>query len=75
MRHVDCSLGTVCVYRTDNWNCLCVQGTTEKSYIRHYIHSLESTDVKVQNITCTTNCDHRIAATLYALEALFASGI
>ena len=77
------------MYSRDNWNHLKIiqeiseqrsgkaqkQGTTENSHIGHYVHSLESTDVKVQNITCTTNCDQRIAATLYALEALFASGI
>ena len=42
----------------------------------------ESTNVKVQNtlrgrnnITCSTNCKYRTAATLYTLETWFVSGI
>jgi len=45
-------------------------------------HTLGSTNVKVQNIfhiqnniTCSTNCKHRKAATIYTLETWFVSGI
>ena len=43
---------------------------------------LGSTNVRVQNIfhmqnniTCSTNCKYRTAATLYTLEAWFVSGV
>ena len=45
-------------------------------------HTTESVNVKVQNIfhgrnniTCSTNCKYRTAATLYVLETWFVSGI
>jgi glyceraldehyde-3-phosphate dehydrogenase/erythrose-4-phosphate dehydrogenase len=33
------------------------------------------TDVKVQNMSCSTNCKYRTAAILYAAETRFGSGI
>jgi len=54
----------------------------KNSHIGHYTHTAESADVKVQNafhgrnnITCSTNCKYRTAATLYTLQTLFVSGI
>ena len=48
------------------------KGTTENSHIGHCTHTTESANVKVQNmfhgrnnITCSTNCKYRTAATLY----------
>ena len=47
----------------------------QKIHIGHCTHTMESANVKVQNIfhglnnvTCSTNCKHRTAATLYTLE-------
>jgi len=60
----------------------CNQGTTKNSHIGHCIHTLERTNVHVQNIfnvqnkiTCSTNCKYRTAATLHTLEIWFVSGI
>ena len=57
-------------------------GTTKNSHIGHCTHTIESTNVIVQNIfhgqnniTCSTNCKYRTAATLYTLETWFVSGI
>jgi len=57
-------------------------GTTKNNHIRHCTHTLGSTNVKVQyifrmqnNITCSTNCKYRKAATVYTLETWFVSGI
>jgi len=54
----------------------------QKSHIGHCTHTTESANVKVQNIlhrqnniTRSTNCKHRTAATLYTLEAYFVSSI
>ena len=48
----------------------------------HCTHTAESANVKAQNIfhgrnniTCSTNCKYRTAATLYTLETWFVSGI
>jgi hypothetical protein len=56
--------------------------TQKKSHIGHTTHATESANVKVQNtfhrrnnITCSTNCKYRIAATQYTLETWFVSGI
>ena len=51
-------------------------GTAKKKiHIRHCTHTAECANVKVQNIfhglnnvTCSTNCKYRTAATLYTLE-------
>jgi hypothetical protein len=50
------------------------------SHIGHCTHTMESTNVKVQNIlhelnniTCSTNYKYKIAATLYTLETWFVS--
>jgi hypothetical protein len=47
----------------------------KKSHIGHWAHTVESVNVKVQNIfhgrntiTCNTNCKYGTAATLYTLE-------
>jgi hypothetical protein len=52
------------------------------SHIRHCTHTSESADVKVQNIfhgrnniTCSTDCKYRTAATLYTLQTWLDSGI
>jgi len=54
----------------------------KNSRIGHCTHNIESTNVKVQNIfngqsniTCSTNCKYRTAATLYTLATWFVSGI
>jgi len=54
----------------------------KKSCTGHCTHTTESANIKVQNkfhrrnnITCSTNCKYRIAATLYTLETWFVSGI
>jgi hypothetical protein len=54
----------------------------KNSLIGHCTHTMESAAVKVQNIfngqnniTCSTNCKYRPAATLYTLETEYASGI
>jgi hypothetical protein len=51
------------------------QRITKNSHIVHCTHTSESSRVKVQNIfhmqsniTCSTNCKYRTAATLYTLE-------
>jgi hypothetical protein len=57
----------------------CNQGTNKKnSHTWHCTYTAESTNVKVQNIlnmqnniTCSTNCKYRTAATLYTLEIWF----
>jgi hypothetical protein len=58
------------------------QRTTESSHIGHCTHTVESANVKVHNIlqgrnniTHSTNCKYRTAATLYTLETWFVSGI
>ena len=50
-------------------------GITQNSHIRHCKHTMESANVKVQNIfhqlyntTCSTNCKYRTAAKLNTLE-------
>jgi len=54
----------------------------QKTAILGFAHILLSANGKVQNIfhgqnniTCSTNCKYRTAATLYTLEAWFVSGI
>ena len=54
----------------------------KNSHIGHCSHTAGSADVKVQNtfhrrnnITCSTNCKYRTAATLYTLATWFVSGI
>ena len=54
----------------------------ENSAIGHCTHTAESANVKVQNIlhgrnniTCSTNCKYRTAATLCTLDIWFVSGI
>jgi len=54
----------------------------KKSCTGHCTHTMESANIKVQNIfhglnniTCRTNCKYRIAATLYTLEIGVFSGI
>ena len=58
------------------------QGTTKDSHIGHCTHTAESANVNIQNIfnmrnniTCSTNCKYRTAATLYTLATWFVSGI
>ena len=58
------------------------QGTANNNHIRHCTHTTESTNINVQNIihmrnniTCSTNCEDRIGATLYTKETWFVSGI
>ena len=53
-----------------------------KSHIGHCTQTAGSADVKTQNvfhgrnnITCSTNCKYRTAATLNTLETWFVSGI
>jgi hypothetical protein len=50
-------------------------GITQNSHSRHCKHTMESANVKVQNIfhwlyniTCSTNCKYRTAAKLNTLE-------
>jgi len=58
------------------------QETTKKnSHIGHCTHTAGSANVKVQNIfhgrnniTCSTDCTHTTAVTLYTLETWFVSG-
>ena len=52
------------------------------SHIGYLTHTRESANVKVRNIfhgrnnvTCSTDCKYRTAATLYILETWFVSGI
>ena len=52
----------------------------KNSHIGHCTHTMESTDVKVQNIfhgrnniTCGTNYKYKTVATLYMLETWFVS--
>ena len=52
------------------------------SHIGHCAHSTGSDNVKVQNIfhgrnniTCSTDCEYRTAATPYTLDTRFVSGI
>jgi hypothetical protein len=54
----------------------------KNSHIGHCTHTAESANVKVQNIfhgrnniTCSTDCKYRTAATLYTLETWFVSGM
>jgi hypothetical protein len=54
----------------------------KQPYWALHTHTAGSADVKVQNIyrgrnniTCSTNCKHRTAATLYTLETWLVSGI
>jgi len=58
------------------------EGTAKNSCIGHCAHTVESANIKAQNIfhrrnniTCSTNCTYRTAATLYTLETWFVSGI
>ena len=57
------------------------RGGEKKSNIAHSTHATENTNVNVQNIfhrrnniTCSTKCKYRIAATQYILETWFVSG-
>ena len=59
-----------------------VKEMQKNSHIGLCTHTTESADVKVQNIfhgrsniTCSTDCKYRTAATLYTLETWFVSGI
>jgi len=59
-----------------------IKGLQNNGHIRHCTHTMESPNVKVQNIfhgqnniTSSTNCNYRRAATLCILETWFASGI
>jgi hypothetical protein len=54
----------------------------QKTSILGISHTVESANLKVQNmfhgrnnITCNTNCKYRRAATLYALETWYVSGL
>jgi len=54
-----------------------IKGLKNNSHIGHSTHTTASANVKVQNIfhgrnniTCSTNCKYRTAATLYTLETL-----
>jgi hypothetical protein len=54
----------------------------KNSHIGHCTQTVGSANVKVQNIfhgrnniTCSTNCKYRTAATLYTLETWFVSGV
>jgi len=54
----------------------------KKRHIGHDTLTMESANAKVQNIfhglnniTCSTNCKYRTAATLYTLETWLVSGI
>ena len=54
----------------------------KNSHSGHCTHIAGSADVKVlnifhgrNNITCSTNCKYRTAATLYTLQTWFVSGI
>jgi hypothetical protein len=55
-------------------------GITQNNCIRHYKHTMENANVKVQNIfhqlyniTCSTNCKYRTAAKQKTLETRFVS--
>ena len=57
-------------------------GSTKNIHIWHCTQTAGSADVKVQNIwhgrnniTCSTDCKYRTAATLYAVDILFVSGM
>ena len=59
-----------------------IKEVQKNSHIGHCTQTAGSADVKVQNIfhrrnniTCSTNCKYRTAATLYILETWFVSGI
>ena len=52
------------------------------AHIGHCTHTVESADVKVQNIfqgrnnvTCSIDCEHRAAATVYTVGTWFVLGI
>jgi len=54
----------------------------KNSRVGHSTHTRESANAKVpniiqgrSNITCSTNCNYRTAATLYTLEKWFSSGV
>ena len=56
-------------------------GTADNSHIGHCTQTAGSVDVKVQNIfqgrnniTCSTDCTYRTAATVYTVETWFVSG-
>jgi hypothetical protein len=56
--------------------------TTKNSHTGHGTRTIESANVRVQNIllgrsniTCSTNCNYTTAATLYSIETWFVSGI
>jgi hypothetical protein len=58
------------------------QGTANNSHMGHCTHTAESTNVNIENIfrmrnniTCSTNCKYRTAATLYTQETWFVSGV
>jgi hypothetical protein len=58
------------------------QATTANNHTGQCKHTAESADVKAQNmfhgrnnITSSTNCKYRTAATLYTLDTWFVSGI
>jgi len=57
------------------------KGTAKNSHIGQCTHTTETANVKIQNIlhgrnniTCSTNCKYRTAATLYTLETWIVSG-
>ena len=59
-----------------------IQEIQKNCHIVHCAHTAASADVKVQNtfqgrnnITCSTNCEYRTAATLYTLQKWFVSGM
>ena len=59
-----------------------INGIKKSSHTGHSTHTSESSNVRVQNIfhgrsniTCSTNCIYRRAATLYTLATWFVSGI
>jgi len=54
----------------------------KKQHVRHCTQTAESANVKVQNIflvrnniTCSTNCKYRTAATLHTLGTWFVAGV
>jgi hypothetical protein len=54
----------------------------KESRIGHCTHTMEKTNLKLENtfrrrnnVTCSTNCKYRTAATLYTLETWFVSSI
>ena len=59
-----------------------IKGLQINNHIEHCTHTAGSADVKVQNIfrgrnniTCSTDCKYRTAATLYTVESWFVSGM